>query len=177
MWWIICLIIAIIVGFICRDNIGFWFTFFGTGFILLVLTMILLINLENGLKIYETYEEVQYDIQGLQDNISISQNTNGFFILGTGSINSEMVETMKYYFYKVNENGKSLQTLEPVLGTEIYIKETNDTKPCLIYKFSKKKSEGFFKFILGNKDPINLEAIIIVVPENTIKIEYNVDLK
>ena len=58
------------------------------------------------------YEEKQYNIQGLENNITTSQKTSGAFVLGFGYINSETTEQIKYYYFKVNDIGKQLLNLQ-----------------------------------------------------------------
>lgn len=124
----------------------------------------------------ETYEKKQYDIQGLENNIITNQETNGAFILGFGYIDSETKENITYYYFKVDKLGKKLETINIDNYSETYIRETNDIKPCLIYVYEKYENVGVFKFLLGKKEYESKVAEVLVVPENTIKIEYNVEV-
>lgn len=124
----------------------------------------------------KTYEKKQYDIQGLENNISTSQETNGAFILGFGYINSNDKDNIKYYYFKVDELGKKLETLEITNYSDIYIRETDDTEPCLIYVYEETENNKFFEWLLGKHTYTNKSAEVLVVPKNTIKIEYNVEV-
>lgn len=122
----------------------------------------------------DEYEEKVYDIQGLENNIEQEYSINGAFVLGCGYVSGSYESDMKYYYFKVDEYGKKL---ESVSGSDIYIRETNETQPCLIKTYIDYEYNGFFKWLLSNDGEGRIEhKTIIVVPENTIKIDYNVDI-
>lgn len=175
MWWIILIaiiIIGIILGRKIDVDLGEAIIVFGI-IALLLLKLISLAFLEG----INEYEEKQYEIQGLENNIISKENINGAFILGFGYINSSTDEEIKYYYFKVNDMGKKLETITIDNSQEVYIRETNEIKPCLIYKYQTTANKGFFKWLFGEDKVDTKVAEILVVPTNTIKIEYNVEVK
>lgn len=120
-----------------------------------------------------TYEEKQYEITGLENKTNTESNINGSFLLGFGYVSGSSSEKMKYYYFRTDENGKKLESID---GTDIYIKETNEESPCLVYKYQECVNKGFWKWLFGEEKNKYIDAKILVVPEDTIKIEYNVDI-
>lgn len=123
----------------------------------------------------EVCEEVLYNIEGLQNNVEINQYINGTFILGCGSVSGGSNATMKYYYFKCNEFGKALETLNAANG-DIYIRETDDQEPCLIQVYDVFKSNPWYNFLFGEFERKEPKCKVLVVPINTIKIDYNVDI-
>lgn len=80
---------------------------------------------------------------------------------------------MKYYFFKKNKLGKKLNSID---ADKVYIRETNDQKPCLIYRYGVTEMTGIFKWLFGTFHSESVKDKILVVPEDTVKIEYNVDI-
>lgn len=115
----------------------------------------------------QEYEVEQYKIYGVEDNWEIA----GRFTLGTGSIR----ERMKYYYFTENAIGKYIESITAT--GNVYIRETDDVEPCLIYRYQVTEFKyDFLKWFFGDKKTTTLVAKILVVPTNTIKVEYNVDL-
>ncbi len=175
MWWII-IIIGMIIG-----TIYSWRDEDFTPLMCIVFIALIIVLLLGGLSscfqvVVREYEEKQYNIQGLENNITTSQKTSGAFVLGFGYINSETTEQIKYYYFKVNDIGKQLETIEIGNYSNTYIRETNEIEPCLIYRYQETKNKGLFKWLFGEEREPNKIAEILVVPENTIKIEYNVEI-
>ena len=178
MGWIVILGGCILIGVI----IGYWANFRDSecayigGMLGLLLAIIILIVATFGnisTNIIKEEEVVQYNIQGLESNTDSKSYINGTFILGCGGFNGETSDTLNYYFFMVDENGKKLQKLD---GTDVYIRETNDQEPCYIIKIQTLKTNAFQKWLFGT-DEFQIEAAkILVVPENTIKIDYNIDI-
>lgn len=175
MWWLILLIVLGISFFISvaleDSDVGCWI-FFIASIILLFLGVASIVSKE----VVDEYEQVQYEIQGLENNIITSQDTTGRFILGFGSINSTTTEKIKYYYFKVDGIGKQLETINVNNFSNTYIRETDDIKPCLIHRYQVTKNTGFFKWLFGESEKEALIAEVLVVPTNTIKIEYNVEV-
>ena len=167
---IIALIVAIIKG-IHEQN--FEYTVALLFIYLMVIGAIFIIGLAVGQKTINTYEEKQYNIQGLENNIEIKQEMHGHFILGFGSVSSKTEQEMKYYYFKSNKKGKQLKSVK---ASNVYIRETDKQKPCLIKEYEEKEFTGFFKFMFGTCNNKVEKNKILVVPTNTIKIEYNVDI-
>lgn len=180
MGLLILTIIFMIGGFVFFKRIlndGVFGVFIGLIFSIFISAFIIIILVLLEQPIGEPYEEVQYKIQGLENNITTTQNTSGTFILGCGYIESESKETLKYYYFKINDIGKQLESIEINDNSNIYIRETDDVEPCLIYRHQKMKYPKFYEwFIGGTCETTTITAEILVVPTNTIKIEYNIDI-
>ena len=180
MIYIIGIIFIVIILIIFHDCFSCFedFILIIAGLLTVLFVIVVLLNILSFIfaKQVKTYEKKQYDIQGLENNIITNQETNGAFILGFGYVDSETKENITYYYFKVDKLGKKLETINIDNYSEIYIRETNDMKPCLIYVYEKYENVGVFKFLLGKKDYESKVAEVLVVPENTIKIEYNVEV-
>ena len=175
MWWLI-FVIAFVVGIILS-----WYEEDLWALICVLIIAFIIICILCGISnvhrvVVKEYEEEQYKIQGLENNITTNQNTNGAFVLGFGYINSSTKEQIKYYYFKVNDIGKKLETIEIGNNSNTYIRETNEIEPCLIYRYQETINKGFWKWLFGENKTSTEIAKILVVPENTIKIEYNVEL-
>lgn len=180
MWYLISIVFLICVIIISiKAKLDFW-EIIECGFYLIFIWLILTFALYGMASCFtiqtKTYEEKQYDIQGLENNIITSKDTNGAFILGFGYVNSDTKETIKYYYFKVDEIGKKLETLEITNNIDVYIRETNEIEPCYLYIYEIRKPNSFWKWFLGDFENENKIADVLVVPENTIKIEYNVEI-
>lgn len=167
---IIAFIVAVIIGIREYDMELSCCIFF---LYILIIGAIFAIGLGSGQKIINTYEEKQYNIQGLENNIEIKQKMQGQFILGFGSVSSKTEQEMKYYYFKSSKKGKQLKSVK---ASNVYIRETDKQKPCLIKEYEEKEFTGFFKFMFGTCNNKVEKNKILVVPTNTIKIEYNVDI-
>lgn len=167
---IIVLIIAIIIGVKEGDMslIGFLLFMYS-----LIVAAIFVICCAAGGTTINTYEEKKYNIQGLENNLEIKQEMHGYFVLGFGSVSGKTEQEMKYYYFKSNKKGKKLKSIK---ANDVYIRETDKQKPCLIQECEEKEFTGFFKFMFGNWHEKVETNKILVVPTNTIKIEYNVDI-
>lgn len=167
---IIFSIICAIIGHIWDDEMRLG-AFFGFIFSILILIFLAIIVPTNAIN---EYQEVQYEIQGLENKNLTEYNASGMFILGCGGFSGNNNNSIKYYYFRTNEYGKKLESID---GTNIYIKETNEQKPCLIHVYETLQIEdGFFRWFFGDETTNHLKEKILVVPENTIKIDYNVDI-
>lgn len=130
----------------------------------------------SSITVYEaSTEERLYGIEGLENVIETKENISGTFILGCGNINGSKIDKMKYYYFKVNEYGKALEELEAA-SSEIYLRESDET-PCLIQVWDIYKTCKLYKTLFGKDLEVKKEKCkILVVPENTIKIDYNVEI-
>lgn len=175
MWWLI-FVIAFIVGIIYSWKEEDFTPLLSCLFIAFIV-FVALGGISNIYRVVvKEYEEKQYNIQGLENNITTNQNINGAFVLGFGYINSDTKEQIKYYYFKVNDIGKKLETIEIGNYSDTYIRETNEIEPCLIYRYQETVNKGFWKWLFGESRLSTQIAEILVVPENTIKIEYNVEI-
>lgn len=131
----------------------------------------------SSITVYDsTFEERLYGIEGLENVIETKESISGKFILGCGGVNGSKNTKMKYYYFKVNDYGKALEELEAT-SSEVYLKETNTEEPCLIQVWDIYKTGKIYKFLFGNDIETKKEKCkILVVPEGTIKIDYNVEI-
>lgn len=171
LFWIFTIIMFFVAIYIAiEDDINF----FGA-FIMLELFMALGLFLVSFC-FPRTEEEYIVDdgtIQGLELKDDNTYRVQGCFILGTGAA-STYKNSPKYYFFFDTDKGKILQSTET---DNVYIKETNDEAPNHKTIYKKTTFSGFPKILFGtwlDKDVKFGE--ILVVPENTIKIDYNVDI-
>lgn len=124
---------------------------------------------------------VQYEITGLELETKEKENLKGFFVLGTGFVSGEKKEApSKYVFFANTEYGKKLTTL-PING--VYLRETDEENPKLIEIVVKQvRPARFIDYFWGHKKGDIIEGgkytkgKILVVPTNTIKIDYNVEV-
>lgn len=123
---------------------------------------------------------VQYEITGLELETKEKESLKGFFVLGTGFVSGGTKETPQYVFFANTEYGKKLTTL-PING--IYLRETDEETPKLIEIVTKQvRPARFIDYLWGHKkgDMIKsggyTKGKILVVPTNTIKIDYNVEV-
>jgi len=117
-------------------------------------------------------EEEQYCITGLQYDSNIYSDGKGVFVLGCGYYKNQESTEQKYFFFQNTEYGKKLID---VYANEFYIKEEDDCKPRVVYTYKIEKRYGMAKWLLGSESN-TLEAKTIIVPLDTIKINYDVDL-
>lgn len=174
MWWLILIIttvIGLIVFYKVDEDLGG-----GIATLPFCILLILWVMSLGGQEVIREYEVKQYDIQGLENNIVTNQHTSGAFILGFGYINSNSRDEMKYYYFRVNDIGKKLETIEVDEDSDVYIRETDEMEPCLIYRYQETANTGLFKWLFGKGEYKNQIAEILVVPSNTIKIEYDVEI-
>ena len=175
----ILLIISMIAGYVLgKINYGEgWLGAFCGMFLWLFFIIIMSgVCLTSSEVVGEPWEVEQYKIQGLESNIETKQETFGAFVLGCGFVNSDSKTDLKYYYFKVNDIGKQLESITINNYSDTYIRETDDIEPCLIYRYEKRKNTGFCKWLFGDMETENKTAEILVVPTETIKIEYNVDI-
>lgn len=123
----------------------------------------------------ETSEEVLYKIEGLQNNVETEQYINGTFLLGCGGVSGGTNTSMKYYYFKCNEYGKALETLNAAEGN-VYLRETDEQEPCLIQVYETYKSNSWYNFFFKEFESKRPKCRILVVPTNTVKIDYNVNI-
>ena len=175
----IFLLIFTIAGYILGKIIDdeCWLgTFFGMLLWLIFIMIMSGVSMTCSEVVGKPWEVEQYKIQGLESNIETKQETFGAFVLGCGFVNSNSDTDLKYYYFKVNDIGKQLESIEIDKTSNTYIRETDDIEPCLIYRYEKRRDTGFCKWLFGGIEMEHKVAEILVVPTNTIKIEYNVDI-
>lgn len=173
---VLCIIITSIVTVRDAGNIGdFFMNLFAFMFVFLIIHAIIYSFMSSFTVDAGTVRETLYNIEGLESNMVTNNNLSGNFVLGCGSIQESNTSQVKYYFFKITENGKSL---ESIVGenSEVYIQETNDTEPCLIKEYSIQRKNRLFEVLFWKEDSKQEIRTILIVPENTIKIEYNVEV-
>lgn len=179
MWYCIISILIVVVVFLLASK----FTYdedliFGiTTITIIFLFFIPMINYAIGR--YTVDEEHKlYNITGLELQNQENSSFYGSFVLGCGTVAGQTSQQLQYVFFSNEEYGKQLQTL-PFNGT--YLKETDDETPQVIeLRTVIKKKVTIIDELWGkNKDyEVGLEKTkhILVVPTNTIKIDYNVEI-
>ena len=127
-----------------------------------------------------SYEEIAYEITGLELQSYQEENLQGRFILGSGYINSYSSIELQYIFFANTEHGKQLKTVK---GTNLYIRETDEETPKLInIKTKIRRKANWIDQLWGHNKGEEIvygtldKGQILVVPTNTIKIEYNVEI-
>ena len=165
----------IIYYFTKNDNVA---TEAGAG-IMVLLAIVTFIIGEQGWETTEITTKI-YNISGLEIQMKDKAEFNGAFLLGCGSITASNSNEIRYIFFSNEEDGKQLQTL-PIKNT--YLKETNDLVPQLIEKKTvSQRAANVLDKLWGREEEIlqrehiGTKKTILVVPENTIKIDYNVTI-
>lgn len=147
--------------------------------LLIIFTAVPIVNQFTGVGEPIEYQEVVCTITGLELNNQEQINLNGAFILGSGTIKGSKVSKPQYIFFSNTEYGKQLRTTDT---DTVYLKETDDEEPKLInIKQKRIRKLNWIDYLWGNKaeeEIINdmLKGQILIVPTNTIKIEYNVEI-
>ena len=121
-----------------------------------------------------TKTEVLYEIYGLESNKETESSSNSF-VLGCGILKNSSTTKIKYYFFKETTKGKILKSIVAE-NSNVYIKETNERNPCLMKEYKIKKQNKLFELLFWKMDLKTEKSTILIVPENTIKIEYNVEV-
>ena len=174
-YFILSIILSTLIGILCYyrsydEDLGF-----SIGVIIFIVLMA--VSLFNNFIGYTEveYEKVVYEIEGLE--LQNEETVNGNFLLGTGYITSS--NKIQYIYFAKTEFGKQLKTED---ASTIYLVETNEKKPQLIEKRKQKIRKTNFIDKLWSEEEENkilldiLEKKILIVPENTIQIEYKVEV-
>lgn len=166
MWWLVCLIIAVIFGiWFCCINDGD-FADFLLGFVLglfadlLVLLLCLLVSFSSA----PSYESAPQPITALADNHLIQDSS---FVLGCGTIDEELTYTF------VKGNPEEGMTVEQVPAEDCVVKYT-DKAPY--YTEKRQKFNAFGRFMWG-VDSMGCEEYVFYVPEGTVITGFNIDLQ
>lgn len=178
---IILLVLSIIIAAIIAVKNGggikeFFGNLFGFVFVSLIIHLTAFLLLLNSFAVdVGTTKETLYNIEGLESSMVTESTLSGSFILGCGNIQEKSLTKIKYYFFKKTENGKSL---ESIVGenSEVYIQETNNVEPCLMKEYSIQRQNRLFEFLFWEQEIKKEIRTILVVPERTTKIEYNVEV-
>ncbi|MBR2507690.1 MAG: hypothetical protein IKB70_12585 [Bacilli bacterium] len=147
--------------------------------VFMVLALAPLVNCAVGVHDSEPYEEIVYEITGLELHSSNEQYIEGAFILGTGVVQGGSSTDLQYIFFANEQYGKRMVTLK---GTNVFLRETDTETPKLISVKRKRIKEANWldKLWDNSQDIIEFGTIeegkVLVVPTNTIKIDYNVEI-
>ena len=134
----------------------------------------LLINNNIGIE-EKIYTRTAYEIASLE--IVNSNDYKGSFVLGTGYIGNS--QNLKYAFFINTENGKQLKTIN---AEKVYLIETNQESPKMqeeVKQFIRKTTWVDTLWGTKEEEKIMLETIekqTLIIPENTIQIEYNIEI-
>lgn len=181
MGYIIISIILIIAIFLIIDKITLDDDMASSIAVMLAIFLVILplANWAFGVQEPIEYQEELYTITGLELTNNQESKLNGNFILGIGYVNGSSADKLQYVFFANTKYGKQLKTTDT---KKIYLRETNDEEPKIInIKRKTVRKTNFIDTLWGNK---NKEEImedtvvgqIVVVPTNTIKIDYNVEI-
>lgn len=149
--------------------------------ILVFLVLVLTPEINNFAFVSEPveYQEVECTITGLELIDTERTKINGAFILGTGTIVGSNSSNIQYVFFANTDYGKQMRTTDT---NTVYLKETDEEEPKLInIKEKKVRKTNWIDYLWGNKEDEKvvtdeLKGQTLVVPTNTIKIEYNVKI-
>ena len=183
--WILvalCMIFGIILMVIDfkyeEEGIGHAIGMFFTSFVASVpIACVILFTVISICRCFCTVEEhsyPQYEIQGLEIKDGINGEIHSSFILGCGSTNGKLSNESNYYFFSINDYGKKLESLNA--KGNVYIRETDDEKPHLEIVYKEKYFSGWMEKLFWRTQETEEVGKILVVPTDTIKIEYNVDI-
>jgi len=132
------------------------------GFMLSAFIWVVLMLVFNGTADREFVVVKDRQIQGLKD----TQVTSGSFVLGSGSVDGDMVY---YYMFRSGE-GYLMGSADA--STTVLVEGVK--KPRIVVK----RAEFTNKFIKRNfGEPTDDDKITLYVPKNTIKINYEVDME
>jgi hypothetical protein len=181
------LITAIIVVLLVTIVVGLWtwnyykafrlykkeiFTDMFCAFGISIVIVFLLFSLLSVFLVNNMGYEDGYNINSTTPIVAFSSNSNtsGNFILGSGTIENEMV----YYYIEKTNMGNQIKSI-PV-DNSVYIVEDNNTQPNISVQQKRTKLPEQFKKWSWIHVFIGSEITIITIPENSISYEYNVDL-
>lgn len=186
--FIICIIVDII--YMIRDcdrgmAIGYYVKTFLTYFIALgfiaicIWFLVWAVGSSCGQMKTEIIEQ-NYNIYGLQFDKQTEAYSKGTFILGCGGFNSGSKTTNTYYFFSESQYGRKMESLDNS-KLDVYIKESDEEQPNLKTIYTLYELTDFWKLMLGDwllfNNPKVESGKIITVPTDTIKIDYNVEVK
>ena len=181
MWYIlICIIIFLIFGIIAwKLNLDEDETSCIALFLFFIMMIIPATNGINSWEEISTREETLYTISGLDLKTFTDIESKGFFVLGTGGYLSDTQIETSYVFFKNTDLGKELTT---VPANRIALRESNNEVPQLkaAYVTERRKANVIDRLWGATEEYITNETKryveILIIPENSIKVEYNIGL-
>lgn len=127
-----------------------------------------------------SYEEIAYEITGLELQSYENEKLSGSFILGSGYVSGSRSIELQYIFFANTEHGKQLKTAK---GANLYIRETDEEAPKLInIKTKIYRRANWVDQLWGHEKGEEIvsetrdSGQVLVVPTNTIKIDYNIEI-
>lgn len=104
-------------------------------------------------------------------NAGIENSLNGKFTIGRGYVSgkSEVV----YYYYVEKEYGKILESID---AKDTYIEESDEIEPCIKYIYTRTYTQEDAPEGIERVDYKRREATVLVVPKNTIQVEYKTNV-
>lgn len=147
--------------------------------IFIVLTTTPIVNTFIGVSEPIKYQQTECTISGLELISSEEDKIKGTFILGTGTVGGSKSTKIQYVFFANTDYGKQLRTTDT---QKIYLKETDEEEPKLISIRQKRvRKLNWIDHLWGHtgEEEVSTDILVgqtLVVPTNTIKIEYNVEI-
>ena len=148
--------------------------------LILILVMVPMVNQIVWKGESTSYEEIAYEITGLELQSYENEKLSGSFILGSGYVSGSRSIELQYIFFANTEHGKQLKTAK---GANLYIRETDEEAPKLInIKTKIYRRANWVDQLWGHEkgeeivSEIRDSGQVLVVPTNTIKIDYNIEI-
>lgn len=139
--------------------------FFGINLIVILVWLGICCAFQGGLE-KERQEQEKTEIYSIKNEIGIT----GHFVLGTGSVNSEM-----YYFYYTK--GDYGYKIDKIKANDIEIVEREDSEQIgYIVKYKEVLKNDNYWVSFGKEVFFGKTKMVIYVPKGTIKIDYNVSV-
>jgi len=193
-WWgfgLILIIVSVIisVAMTIKDYIGIKdvFAVIGSFTMIFLLLYGLLAQIMYGVFADKKVENIteyrnQQSILSLQDNIETQSNIHGSFILGFGGVGGS--SSTDCYYYTMTGNESSGYLLTKYSATDTYVFMDEDSAPYsrdrVVVSVSNYKPNWFFGGLLKPLKQFKYDDNKVKelhVPKDTIKIQYNIDMK
>ena len=141
-------------------------------FVISIIIVFLLFFWFSGALVNNVGYEDGYNINSTTPIVAFSSNSNtsGNFILGSGTIENEMV----YYYIEKTNMGNQIKNM--LVNNSIYIVENNNIQPNITVQQKRRKIPEHLKKWSWISVTLDSPITIITIPENSILYEYNVDL-
>ncbi len=172
IWLIIGIIIIVSVSIItdvCWKDELYTFISFSSSLVLTICLIIVLTTISMKVCNNTSKEKYDYsiDLVALTDNIDTSGELNAGVFYRSGYIENDL-----YYYYLAEEN-KGIKQYK-ILAENTYIKETDGVPKIEFYK-TKTNYPKFWVLSCFNTDEV--DYVVIYVPKECIKNEFNIDLE
>lgn len=182
VWWLGCIILFVLIiaiGFVAMEKTND--EDFSIDIMKVLLTIsfviILLCTFHSWFGSYEINTKYTYENKASVYSISNNINTNGSFILGCGTINSDL-----YYFIMVGDDEQGY-TVQKYNAKDTYL-IPEDVTPYYVEKHKISDMRSAQNFIYGGlfkplKDVIGFDSVQkkeLHLPKNYIKQNYNIDI-